>query len=185
MDQSNNPNPMQPQQPASGMGDPNAIAGTPTTPISNPAPMTDPTMQPTVPQSAPAMPSAPISTQPTSPIDPTMPHPVDPTMQPTQPIAPQPIQETKSGGGGKKIMMLIIGLIVLLGLGAAAYFLVIKKPSSEPMTVETTPTPTPIPDQTLLEKEVGETPEEQEVIDIEEVSVDEEFQTIEQDLQKL
>lgn len=178
---------MQPQQPVPGTGDPNTIPASPTTPtapsMTNPAgSIPDPTVQP-----APAMPGTVSNpTQPTSPMDPAAPTTIDPTMQTTAPsMSPQPVQETKSGGSGKKIILLVLGILFLIGAAAAVYFFVIKKQSSEPMTVDTIPTPTPIPDQNLIEKEIGETPEEQEVIDIEDVSVDEEFNTIDQDLQQL
>lgn len=183
MDQSNNQNSSAPQ-PASGIGDPNTAVTNPVMPQApavNTPPMPDPGA---VPQPAQPMPTVPVGQAPI-PMDSGTPPPVDPSMQPTPTMGPQPVQEMKSGGSGKKIILLILGIIFLIGAGAAVYFFVIKKQPAEPMTVETTPSPTPVPEENLIEKEVGETPEEQEVIDIEEVSIDEEFQAIDEDLQQL
>lgn len=184
MDQSNNQNQAS-DQTAPGLGDPNISSANqpmPAASLPNTPPMPDPTAQ----QSAQSIPGSPIN-QPSIPIDGTTPPPppIDPSIQPAPSINPQPVQEVKSGGSGKKIILLIIGIIFLIGAGAAIYFFVVKKQPTEPMTVETTPSPTPVEEESTVQKEIGDTPEEQEVIDIEEVSIDEEFKTIDEDLQQL
>lgn len=137
-------------------------------------------------------PSAPIpqSTYPAPSAQSFTPPPVEP-LGPTQsidsssqPQMGQALPEDKPKGSGKKIIFLVAGMVSLLIIASILYFFVFRKKSSEPLTVtNTAPSPTPASDSTM--QEIGDTPEEQEVIDIEEIDVDSEFETIDKDLEQL
>ena len=75
-------------------------------------------------------------------------------------------------------------MVSLLIIASILYFFVFRKKSSEPLTVTNTQ-PSPTPESDSITQEIGDTPEEQEVIDIEEVDVDSEFETIDKDLDQL
>lgn len=181
MDQSNNQNPVQSTNLPQGGIDPNNS-------------QTASSMPPAVNQAAPATQSVPQPiAQPTTPPDyqtqqqnPQAFSQTDPALQQAQPqITPtSPSLPVEKGGNGKKIILLVVIFVLLVSAGVAVYFFVIKKKTAEPMTVTPSPTPSPI-EEVMSDKEVGDTPEEQEVIDIEDVSVDETFKEIDQNLQQL
>ncbi len=136
-----------------------------------PAPIPQPAYQTPAPQSF-----APPPSDPTQPIQST-------TLNPP-PATNQPLSENKPNGSGKKIIFLVAGMVSLLIIASILYFFVFRKKSSEPLTVTNTQ-PSPTPESDSITQEIGDTPEEQEVIDIEEVDVDSEFETIDKDLDQL